>query len=159
MGAARTPTQDLEYLIDELVEIALRALSPAINDAFTAITSLHWIGAATASLAGRNLCRGPEQEDYDAMRVRPLDDDFSHFVARGFGGIRPSAATNPLAAKVFIDVLLAAMDGCELPERRALLAREAKLLEEQAEVELAGPALAEIRAKGRAFEAALRVSR
>ena len=159
VGAARTPTQDLEYLIDELVEIALRALSPAINDAFTAITSLHWIGAATASLAGRNLCRGPEQEDYDAMRVRPLDDDFSHFVARGFGGIRPSAATNPLAAKVFIDVLLAAMDGCELPERRALLAREAKLLEEQAEVELAGPALDEIRAKGRAFEAALRVSR
>src|SRR3546814_18516009 len=34
VGAARTPTQDLEYLFDELVEIALRALSPAINDPF-----------------------------------------------------------------------------------------------------------------------------
>ncbi|HEY9553299.1 DUF2254 domain-containing protein [Allosphingosinicella sp.] len=159
VGAARTPTQDLEYLFDELVEIALRALSPAINDPFTAITSLHWVGAATASLAGRNLCRGPEQEDYDAMRVRPREDDFSHFVARGFGGIRLSAAGNPLAAKVFIEMLASAVEGCELPERRAVLAREAKLLEEQAEVALAGPALDEIREKVRAFEASLRVLR
>lgn len=159
VGAARTPTQDLEYLFDELVEIALRALSPAINDPFTAITSLHWVGAATASLAGRNLCRGPEQEDYDAMRVRPREDDFSHFVARGFGGIRLSAAGNPLAAKVFVEMLASAVDGCELPERRAVLAREARLLEEQAEVALAGPALDEIREKVRAFEASLRVLR
>ena len=153
VGAARTPTQDLEYLIDELVEIALRALSPAINDPFTAITSLHWVGAATASLGGGNLCPGPGQEDYDAMRVRPMDDDFGHFVRRGFGGIRLSAAGNPLPAKVFVDMLASAAAGCALPERRAALAREAKLLEEQADAMLAGPALAEIRDKVRTFEA------
>src|SRR3546814_9760009 len=93
------------------------------------------------------------------MRVRPREDDFSHFVARGFGGIRLSAAGNPLAAKVFIEMLASAVEGCELPERRAVLAREAKLLEEQAEVALAGPALDEIREKVRAFEASLRVLR
>ncbi len=155
VGAARTPTQDLEYLIDELVEIALRALSPAINDPFTAITSLHWVGAATASLAGRNLCRGPEQEDYDAMRVRPLDDNFSHFVARGFGGIRPSAAGSPLAAKVFIDMLASAAASADLPDRCAALTREAQLLEQQAEVALDRPALAEVRDKVRMFEESL----
>lgn len=158
-GASRTPTQDLEYLIDELVEIALRALSPAINDPFTAITCLHWVGAATTSLAGRNLYRGPEQEDYDAMRVRPMDDDFAHFVARGFGGIRLSAAGNPLAAKVFVDMLASAVSSCALSERRDRLVREAKLLEEQAAVALAGPALDEIREKVRAFEASMRVPR
>ena len=156
IGASRTPTQDLEYLIDELVEIALRALSPAINDPFTAITSLHWVGAATASLAGRNLCRGPEQEDYDAMRVRPIDDDFAHFLARGFGSIRLSAAGNPLAAKVLVDMLASAVSSCALPERREALTREARLLEKQAAVALAGPALEEIRDKVRAFEASAR---
>jgi uncharacterized membrane protein len=154
-GASRTPTQDLEYLFDELVEIALRALSPAINDPFTAITSLHWVGAATANLAGRNLCRGPEQEDYDAMRVRPIDDDFDHFVARGFGSIRMAAAGSPLAARAFIDMLASAALNCTLPERRAALEEEAKLLERQAEQVLAGPALEEIRQRARAFQPSL----
>ena len=36
-GAHRTLTQDLAYAIDQLVEIALRALSPAVNDTFTAL--------------------------------------------------------------------------------------------------------------------------
>lgn len=47
IGASRTPSQDPQFLIDELVEIGLRALSPGINDPFTAITALHWLGAAT----------------------------------------------------------------------------------------------------------------
>ena len=63
LGETRTPTQDLEFLIDELVEIALRALSPGINDPFTAITSMHWMGAALAKLADRDLQEGPEQEN------------------------------------------------------------------------------------------------
>src|SRR3546814_15481618 len=93
------------------------------------------------------------------MRVRPREDDFSHFVARGFGGIRLSAAGNPLAAKVFIEMLASAVEGCELPERRAVLAREAKQLEEQAEVALAGPALDEIRETVHTFVALLPVPR
>src|SRR3546814_1239435 len=84
LGNTRTPTQDLEFLIDELVEIALRALSPGINDPFTAITSIHWMGAALAKLADRDLGEGPEQEGYDRARVQPLADDFDHFVRRSF---------------------------------------------------------------------------
>lgn len=55
LGGERAPSQDLEFLIDELVEIALRALSPGINDPFTAITAMHWLGAATAEIARRDL--------------------------------------------------------------------------------------------------------
>ena len=56
-GTSRTTTQDIEFSVDELVEIALRALSPGINDPFTAITCLHWITAGLASLGGRDLAR------------------------------------------------------------------------------------------------------
>ncbi len=46
LGRHRTPTQDLEYSIDQLVEVAVRAMSPGINDPFTAITCIEWLGVA-----------------------------------------------------------------------------------------------------------------
>src|SRR3546814_19083592 len=95
VGAARTPTQDLEYLFDELVEIALRALSPAINDPFTATTSLHCAGAAPASLTGRHLWRGPARHDSTSMRARQREDGFSHLLPSGLRCTRPFAARHP----------------------------------------------------------------
>ena len=43
-GPYRTLTQDISFGFDQLVEIALRALSPAVNDTFTAMTCIDWIG-------------------------------------------------------------------------------------------------------------------
>lgn len=40
IGKQRTPVQDLGHAVDQLTEIALRALSPGVNDPFTAITIL-----------------------------------------------------------------------------------------------------------------------
>ncbi|API60592.1 hypothetical protein BSL82_15925 [Tardibacter chloracetimidivorans] len=145
LGNSRTPTQDLEFLIDELVEIALRALSPGINDPFTAITSIHWMGAALAKLADRDLGEGPEQEGYDRARVQPLADDFDHFVRRSFGAVRASAATSPLAARMFLERLNGVRLGATSAQRREILVTEAGALVEQAELELKGPALKEVR--------------
>jgi len=78
LGASRTPEQDIEFLIDELVEIGLRALSPGINDPFTAVTSIHWMGAAMARLAERDLGFGPEHECYDRERVQVVADEVGH---------------------------------------------------------------------------------
>ena len=44
IGRQRTLKQDLEFGIAQLVEIALRALSPAINDTFTGLTCIDWLG-------------------------------------------------------------------------------------------------------------------
>ncbi len=54
-GFERTATQDLEYSIDQLVEVGVRALSPGINDPFTAINCIDQLGASLAVLAGRRL--------------------------------------------------------------------------------------------------------
>lgn len=143
-GGMRTPTQDLEFLFDELVEIALRALSPGINDPFTAITSLHWLGAAMAELGHRNLDRGPEQDNYDRNRVQPLDDDFEHFLKRSFGGVRASAAGSPLASKKFIDALQTTSLACNSDQRRRLLLEEGTKLAIQARTNMQGPSLEEL---------------
>ncbi|MCB2061499.1 MAG: DUF2254 domain-containing protein, partial [Novosphingobium sp.] len=153
--ASRTPEQDLEFSIDELVEIALRALSPGINDPFTAITAVHWLGAATAELGNRDLSRSIGKEDGGTGTVLPLQDDFAHFVGRGFGAARSALAANRLAALVTFDAILSAVQVIDDESRRALLEREADLLLAQSEKALQGPDLDEVRARHVSFSQAL----
>ncbi|HUF91552.1 MAG TPA: DUF2254 domain-containing protein, partial [Candidatus Limnocylindria bacterium] len=53
IGAQRTPSQDVEFGIWQLVEIAVRALSPGINDPHTAIACVDRLGAALAKIGRR----------------------------------------------------------------------------------------------------------
>jgi uncharacterized membrane protein len=53
LGDQRTYEQDVEFAIDQLVEIAVRALSPAINDPFTALMCIDRLGTALSQLATR----------------------------------------------------------------------------------------------------------
>ena len=50
LGRHRNLDQDLEFAIAQLVEIALRALSPAINDTYTALYCIEWLGEAMRGL-------------------------------------------------------------------------------------------------------------
>ena len=143
IGATRTPTQDPQFLIDELVEIGLRALSPGINDPFTAITAMHWLGAATAELGRRDLRRRIEDHPEDC-RVYPLPDTFKHFLERGFGAMRSAASTNPQAALVMFDTLRTAAAPTQAKQRMDLLRDQGDKLREQARLALVGPDLAAV---------------
>jgi uncharacterized membrane protein len=55
VGSGRTPTQDLEYSMRQLVEIALRALSPSLNDPFTAIAVINRLASALEIVSRRHL--------------------------------------------------------------------------------------------------------
>lgn len=155
LGSARTPFQDLQFLIDELVEIGLRALSPGINDPFTAITAIHWLGAATARIGERDLTMHiGDREHSGADRVFPVDDDYAHFLRRGFGAIRSGVATNRIAALVMLDALREADATLNDDSRRQDLKRQGDLLLQQARVHLSGPELDEVEARYAGFERA-----
>ncbi|WP_374408881.1 DUF2254 domain-containing protein [Pelagerythrobacter sp.] len=153
LGPSRTPTQDPQFLIDELVEIGLRALSPGINDPFTAITALHWLGAATAELGRRDLRRRCE-DHLESERVYPLPDTFAHFLQRGFGGMRSAVATSPHAALVMLDTLRTAAAPVGDPARTGMLHAEGTRLMEQARIALGGPDLAEVEQRYAIFQQA-----
>lgn len=53
IGPQRTPEQDAEFAIHQLVEVAVRALSPGVNDPFTAITCIDWLGSVLCCLSDR----------------------------------------------------------------------------------------------------------
>ena len=151
LGATRTPEQDIQFLIDELVEIGMRALSPGINDPFTAVTALHWLGAATSEIGRRDLRKevcGTEEKE---CPVIPVPDDWDHYVKRGFGSIRSAVASSPIAAEVMLDTLAHAAIPIGDESRQQALKDEAEKLAEQARVLMVGPDLARFEEHFRKF--------
>ncbi|BDD01683.1 hypothetical protein PEPS_39630 (plasmid) [Persicobacter psychrovividus] len=94
-GEERTNTQDPEYAIHQLVEIAARALSPGINDPFTAISCIDYL---TAHL--RNLAQLPFDAPYmldcnQEPRVLAKAHRFDAILHAAFDIIRECAEGNP----------------------------------------------------------------
>lgn len=148
LGGMRTSDQDLRFLIDELVEIGLRALSPGINDPFTAITAMHWLGAATAELGRRYLDHHADDEGSDARTcVIRRTITFPEYVSRGFGSLRSGVATSPLATMVALETIANIAQVVDDETRKADLMRESDMLFLQAEGALSGPDLEMVRGR------------
>lgn len=64
LGAHRTPHQDAQYMLQQMVEIAVHALSPGINEPFTALTCIDWIGASLCGVARRELPMPLRQDEH-----------------------------------------------------------------------------------------------
>lgn len=152
LGPVRTPEQDPQFLIDELVEIGLRALSPGINDPFTAITALHWLGAATSEIGRRDLRKDICSEVGDNCPVIPRADDFAHYAERGFGTIRSAVATSATAAQIMLEALENAAVTIQHPQRKDILRKEADGLMAQAREALTGPDLETVENRYRQFQ-------
>ena len=94
LGNQRTPTQDVEYAVNQLTEMAVRAMSPAINDPFTAMTCLDHIGNGLALFARQ----GPVSPDvYDSQgRLRLLFDPvtFDELLGAAFDMLRHASSDN-----------------------------------------------------------------
>lgn len=140
-GDKRTPAKDLGFLVSELAEIACRALSPGVNDPFTAVTCLDWLGAFMSELAGRRIPSPQRADESGAVRVISLTDDFASFVAQGFGRIRQYAANDMVAALHMLRTLGEVGAACRRLEQLRALADEGKALARMAEDTLTGPAL------------------
>ena len=132
LGAQRTLIQDAEFAIDQLVEVAVRALSPGINDPFTAINCIDWLGAALAFLAGRTLssplCRSADG------RLRVVTDPYTYkdILNAAFNQLRQHARTNEAVAIRLMEMINLLAEG-KLPSAyRDALARHARLIHEDA---------------------------
>ena len=137
----RTPGQDMFFLVDELVEIAARALSSGVNDPYTAITCLDWLAAAAADLGRRRIPSPRRVDPNGVVRVISLPHSFDEFVARGFGRVRQYVARDTSAAVHALASLAAVADLCRSSDLRQVLWAEASKLLSLAEQELQGPSL------------------
>ncbi len=98
LGAIRTPAQDSRFLADELVEVGARALSPGINDPFTAMNCLQWLTSAAVALAQRSEPQPYRFDEQGHLRLVSPTITFETLVTRAFDGMRPYVAKDRNAA-------------------------------------------------------------
>jgi uncharacterized membrane protein len=91
LGSKRTPIQDPEFAIRQLVEIAVRALSPGINDPYTAITCTDKLCAMLCGLTQRTLPSREHKDEDGHVRVVTLPFVFSQLANAAFNQIRQYA--------------------------------------------------------------------
>ena len=138
VGSRRSALQDLRFLFDELVEIAARALSPGINDPFTAVTCLDWLSAGLSDLAGRELPSHLRVDEDCALRVIAHPETFDGFLDRSFGALAQYCAADMAASLRYVRSLGEVSLDCDDPERLRAIAGYADKLEELAETRLDG---------------------
>lgn len=151
-GRQRTIEQDAGFGLRQLVDIALKALSPGINDTTTALMCVDHLGALLAQLADRQLPE-PLRVDGQQVRVIAVRPSFGKFVATALDQIRISAEANVSVYLRLLTALATAAQRTHNSERLAALEQQAELVAAAAERTLAtayertqvGERLAEVR--------------
>ncbi|HEX3539217.1 MAG TPA: DUF2254 domain-containing protein [Acidimicrobiales bacterium] len=95
IGPHRTLTQDLGFAADQLVEIALRALSPAVNDTFTALNCIDWLGDGLCKVSARPLPDGIYRDRHGYVRLIDPVITYPRLVKGAFDKIRQAARGMP----------------------------------------------------------------
>jgi uncharacterized membrane protein len=133
LGKDRTPTQDVEYAMDQLAEIAVRALSPGINDPFTALNCVDRLGSAMSLIAGRGM---PEPFVYDEegnLRVIAVKQSYASIADVAFNLIRQHARGNAPVLMRLLETIAVLAWRTASEEQREVLLRHAKMIQRAAE--------------------------
>jgi uncharacterized membrane protein len=128
VGPYRTLSQDVSFGIDQLVEIALRALSAAVNDTFTALTCIDWLG--------ENLCKivvqwHPARVHRDGrgfIRVIAAEPSYDRLVQRSFEKLRQSSLGQPAVMIRMLDALARIMAETTSEGQRRVLLEQAQMI-------------------------------
>jgi uncharacterized membrane protein len=129
----RTGFQDFEFAIHQLVEVAVRALSPGINDPFTAMTCADYLGSAYARIGERTLPANVVRDDEGEVRVVLPLIAFEDVLGAGFDQLRQSARRSFAVSIRLLDVLERLLPHLADPAQREAAAAQARAIAAGAE--------------------------
>jgi uncharacterized membrane protein len=128
-GPLRTLNQDIAFGIDQLVEIGLRALSPAVNDTFTAMTCIDWLGDSLCKIAVDWRPSRLHRDGAGEVRLITAPVSYQRLVERSFEKIRQSSGGTPAVLIRQLDALSKIMAVAPGGRTRVLL-DQAAMIEE-----------------------------
>ena len=133
IGPYRTLTQDVSFGIDQLVEIAVRALSPAVNDPFTAMTCIDWLGENLCKIvAGWHPAR-VHRDGQGYIRVIAVEPAYDRLVQRSFEKIRQSSLGMPAVMIRELEALARIMAETTSDGQRRVLLEQAAMIDRASE--------------------------
>lgn len=132
VGSSRTSQQDVGYAVRQLADVALRALSPGVNDPTTAQDALFHLGTVVGELLVRQPPPLASAEPGSRVLLRPERLDHDEIVGLAFDEVRLSARGMPTVLVYLLEVLhlLEERAGTTPGAREALRAQAALIREE-----------------------------
>jgi uncharacterized membrane protein len=128
-GPYRTLAQDVSFGIDQLVEICIRALSAAVNDTFTGMTCIDWIGDSLCKVTGRWQPTRVYRDASGAVRVIATEVTWERLVQRAFEKVRQAGRGMPAVLIRQLDALARIMERTTVPADRQVLLDQAAMIE------------------------------
>lgn len=138
IGNFRTVDQDAGFGIRQIVDIALKALSPGVNDTTTAVSCLDYLSAILVRLAQRRIA-SPYRKDNGHLRIIAPAPSFAEFVARALDEIRLCAANNVTIFLRMIGLLTRVAQATDDARRKLVLLEHARVITELADVSIPAP--------------------
>jgi uncharacterized membrane protein len=129
LGSKRTNQQDLEFSINQLVEIAVRALSPGINDPFTAVRCIDQISATLCHLARRDIPSPYRYDDRNQLRLSMTSLAFADVTDAAFNQIRQNGRSSVAVTIRLLEAIAVIAPFTYRPADRAALRRQAQMIE------------------------------
>lgn len=105
LGRTRTMAQDPAYGVRQLVDIALRALSPGVNDPTTAQDALVHLGAILAECYQRSAPSKRRTGPDGRVLLDPHAQDHRSLTALAFTELRRAARTDPTVVEALLGVI------------------------------------------------------
>ena len=140
IGFERTMEQDAAFGVRQLADIASKALSPAINDPYTAVQALQHIAVVLAELSHRPLGNQMLRDPAGAPRVAIPGRDFAYYVDLACGQIRRYGRSEPRVMLALLRILRSTGRFCADDDTRAVLAQQVRLVLADAEAAIVQPA-------------------
>ena len=138
-GPLRTLSQDIAFGIDQLVEIAIRALSPAVNDTFTALTCIDWLGDSLCKIAVEWHPQSCHLDRLGTIRLITVPVSYERLVQRSFEKVRQAADGMPAVLIRQLDALAKVM-AVAPPGRSQVLLDQAAMIARVSERTVPEPA-------------------
>jgi len=139
-GSNRTLAQDLSFAIDQLVEIAIRALSPAVNDTFTALTCIDWLGASLCKITSQWRPVRVHRDSHGYVRLINAHVSYTRLIERAFEKIRQAGRGMPAVLIRQLEALTKIIDHTTTNRQRELLLEQAAMILQASEESVPEPA-------------------
>jgi uncharacterized membrane protein len=139
-GPNRTLAQDLPFAVDQLVEIAIRALSPAVNDTFTALTCIDWLGASLCQATDRWRPTRIHRDGHGYVRVITAHISYVRLVERAFEKIRQAGRGMPAVLIRQLEAITRIVEHTTTEAQRRLLLEQAAMILQASEESVPEPA-------------------
>ena len=145
IGFERTAEQDAALGLRQLTDIAVKAISPAVNDPITAAHAIGYCGDLIGRLQGRKLGAQQHLDPEGVPRVVTPDRDHRYYLDLVCAPLRRFGRSEPLVLTALLRMLRACAVTARDQAQRAEIARQTGLILDTMDPDLIAPDAQEVR--------------